>query len=114
MKNVGLCASGPFFIFKLPPLAMWMYCDSVHSSQHFIFFLHLGKIVYFYILVKGTLLVIKYTMCPRIAGIIVYLILKLRASCRVFVHVREGYYPLLHVLERICQHFNVKNLFFPP
>lgn len=40
-----------------------------HSTS---FFLHLGKIVFFYILVKGTLLVIKYTMCPRIAGIIFY------------------------------------------
>lgn len=114
MKNVGMRASGTFFVSKLPPLAMCTYCDSVHSSQHFIFSLHLGKIVYFYILVKGTLLVIKYTMCPRIAGIIVYLILKLGASCRVFVHVRKGYYPSEHVLEHMCQHFNVKKPFFSP
>ena len=63
-------ANGTFFIFKLPPLAMCMYCDSAHSSPHFIFFRHLGKIVFFYILVKGTLLVIKYTMGPRTARVI--------------------------------------------
>lgn len=62
MKNAGMCASGTFFIFELPPLAMCMYCDSVHSSEHFVFFLHLGKIVGKKLL-KGTLLVIKDTMC---------------------------------------------------
>lgn len=85
MKNVGMHANGTFFIFKWPPLAMCMCCDSAHSLQHFIFFLHLGKIVFFYILVKETLLVIKYTMCPRIAGIIFYLIFKLGASSSGFV-----------------------------
>lgn len=47
-------------------------------------------------------------MCPRIAGIIFYLILKLEASSRVFVHVRKGYYPLEYVLENVCQPFNIK------
>lgn len=44
----------------------------LHIPYSTSFFLHLGKTVFFYILVKGTLLVIKYTMCPRIAGIIFY------------------------------------------
>lgn len=69
---------------------MCMYCDSVHSLQHFIFFLRLGKIVSLYILVKGTtVLVIKYTMCPGIVEIIFYLICKLGAPSNVFVHVRK-------------------------
>lgn len=114
MKNVGIRASGTFFIFKLPPLTMCMYCDAVHSSQHFIFSLHLGKMVHSYMLVKGTLLVIKYTMCLRIAGIIVYLIHELGASCRVCVHVTKGYYPFEHIWKHICQHFNVKKTFLPP
>lgn len=111
MKNVGMCASGTFFIFKLPPFAMCMYCDSVHSSQHFIFFLHLGKIVYFYILVKGTLLVIKYTTYPRIAGIIVYSILKLGPLAE-FLFLSERIITPHHVWEHMCQHFNVKKPFF--
>ena len=68
--------------------------------------------MFFYILVKGTLLVIKYTMGPRTARIIFYLILKLRASSRVFVHVRKAYCSLEHVLEHIGQHFNIKKIFF--
>lgn len=68
-------ANGTFFIFKLPPPAMCTYCDPAHSLPRFIFFRHLGKIAFFYVLVKGTLLVIKYTMGPRIARIIFYSIL---------------------------------------
>lgn len=112
IKNVGMHANGTFFIFKWPPLAMCLYCDSAHSLPHFIFSLRLGKIVSSHILVKGmTWLIIRYTTCPRRAGVICYLIFKLGASSRGFVHVWECYYPLEHGLERICQHFNVNKIF---
>ena len=84
---------------------MCMYCESAHSLPHFIFFQHLGRIVRFYVFVKGTLLVIKCIMAPRIiARIMFYLILQPRASSRVFVHVRKAHCSLQHV----GQHCNVK------
>lgn len=102
-----------FLHFQITPLPMWVDCDSAHSLQHFVCSLHLGKIVSFYTLVKGTtLLVSKYTVCPRMAGITFHLIFKCGASSRGFVHVWKCYYPLEHGLEHICQHFNVKKIFF--
>lgn len=75
---------------------------------HFIFSdISRGKIVFFYILVKGRCWLINIPWALGQLKPFSYFILKLRASNRVLVHVRKAYCSLEACITPHDQHFNV-------